>query len=1245
MAKKLTADEMKWILSIDATEAQQAYRDLTKDSRQLTSANKELRDKMLDLVAAGKKESEEYKRLDAELKKNNASLGHNKTKMAALEKTMGITNLTMSQLRKRAKDLQRQLDNTSQATHPEVYKKLDAELASVRSRMDELKTSGQKTQEVLSKSDSIIGKGSIAVALGNIWTKAIEFGAKAIGQIKDFTTESIKMAGIAPGIERAFNRISNPKTLAYLKEATNKTVSNLNLMKTAVKADNFEIPLETLGKMLQFAQRRAKDTGDSVEYMTNSIVDGVGRKSPLILDNLGISVVRLNTEVSKTGDFMKAISNIIDQEMSKAGDTIETEADKAEQRAAMWENIQLSIGQRIAGVWKGVTDVYHGFLSVVEDWVKIPTAEKLREEQHEMNILARSIIAASDRTEIRKLLIEEMNRQYPTFLANLDLEKVTNEEIHSRLKDVNSEYEKRIRAQVLNDKILSPLQDKQRKLIADEMKGIKSLNEMADHYRKYMNSAFVDAIRSGEVVNMTSEQIKKEMEFMRKNGAAGGLTAGIEKQIKKLKEIPNELQQIQKEMETTSNRIASFGVEKEGTGQEIAEVKSLIKIKEEELVLANAMPEATEKELIAKNKKIAAIEKEINRLKTLGVEKEKTEKGKATTNPELKAYDNQFAKELLLLKKQKSEALETEEDYNMKVYALEASYYDGRIRLLEQFKKKSANKLTDADFDKQIIDAETKKLEAQQKSQDLALTLLRKNRDKSLQEQTESAQKAQIELEKSLATQQITKEQYDAMQLVLDSSAADNRLAILQQYQSDVQSLELASGSLREEAIKEANTQVLKADLDAAKARSAQQLKLQDLVKDFKSEFKLTTVDEDIEAQLKVLESYYQARKEMALDAGMDILELEKAFEDAKTKILLDGEKQREQIKDKYGLLTMQEKQQIELDELEKNRKDGLQSEEEYQDALTNLRIGGLEAYFKYYKNLVSGAITALQDAELANIDAKYDVEIERAQGNADEVSRLENEKEQKKLDVQKKYANVNFAIKASEIIANTAVAIVKALSELGPIAGPIAAALMGATGAAQLAVANAERKKIMNMTVSGSSSGSSNTGKRVVTGKESGGFIAVSRAQDGKPFNAELNPDKRGYIDKPTVIVGEGPAGKSREWVASNDALENPTVAPIIQLLNESQEKGEIRTVDMNQIMRKRLAGFESGGYISTDTQRDNAPVNATPVGSVLTAEDRRVIEKFIQQLKHGVMAYVLRSELNKEAELIEKSQKIGSK
>ena len=96
--------------------------------------------------------------------------------------------------------------------------------------------------------------------------------------------------------------------------------------------------------------------------------------------------------------------------------------------------------------------------------------------------------------------------------------------------------------------------------------------------------------------------------------------------------------------------------------------------------------------------------------------------------------------------------------------------------------------------------------------------------------------------------------------------------------------------------------------------------------------------------------------------------------------------------------------------------------------------------------------------------------------------------------------------MKASQIIADTSVSIMKALGELGPIAGPVAAALMGITGAAQLAAANAERQKVKRMSLNGAGGSAGASGARVATGLESGGSIDVERRQDGKMTQTDVD-------------------------------------------------------------------------------------------------------------------------------------------
>ena len=459
-------------------------------------------------------------------------------------------------------------------------------------------------------------------------------------------------------------------------------------------------------------------------------------------------------------------------------------------------------------------------------------------------------------------------------------------------------------------------------------------------------------------------------------------------------------------------------------------------------------------------------------------------------------------------------------------------------------------------------------------------------------QEEEGYRQLKLQFTKQLADQKITKEQYDVAILALEEEELKTRLTLQKEYLNELTNLEVQNGRLKVETVREVSNEVLKTEQQVEDKRAEQVIKMSSLLKDFKDQFNLTNQENETDTQLKFLESVYKARKAEAQKQGLDTTELDAAYEQAKTNILLKGEQERANIRQQYGIFSMQEEYQLQMDMLEQQYAQGLLKEEEYQQAKTQLQVQRAKGYFDTYSGLASNAVEAMQQAELDQIDAKYDVAIEAAQGNAEEVERLENEKAQKKLDVQKKYADVNFAIKISQIIADTAVAIMQAYAQLGPIGGSIAAAFMAATGAAQIVSAKAERDKVKNMKLNTSSSSSSSSssfyGERVVTGRESGGYIDVKREQDGKRYKAVLNPKRRGYIGSPTVIVGDGPVGKSREWVASNDAVSNPTIRPLLDMIDSAQRSGTVRTVDMNLLMRQRIAGFENGGFIGSAARQN---------------------------------------------------------
>lgn len=181
-------------------------------------------------------------------------------------------------------------------------------------------------------------------------------GAFSVSVIKNFTTESVRLAATMEGVEEAFKRIDNGDTLKQLRTATRGTVDDLKLMQLAVQANNFEIPLNQLASLFDFARKRAKATGESVDFLVNSIVTGIGRKSPLILDNLGISASRLQKELkgvgiqsASVGDISKIVGKIATEEMAKMGQESVTTADKIQQVEASFKNLKIAVGGTLTG--------------------------------------------------------------------------------------------------------------------------------------------------------------------------------------------------------------------------------------------------------------------------------------------------------------------------------------------------------------------------------------------------------------------------------------------------------------------------------------------------------------------------------------------------------------------------------------------------------------------------------------------------------------------------------------------------------------------------------------------------------------------------------------------------------------------------------------------------------------------------------------------------------------------------------
>ena len=183
-------------------------------------------------------------------------------------------------------------------------------------------------------------------------------GSAITGLIK----ESVELAKAGEGIRLAFQRLNRPDLLDGLRQATHNTITDIDLMKAAVRFDDFKLSLDDMGTMLAFAQQKAKDTGQSVDYMVESITMGLGRQSKQILDNLGISASEITERMKSTGDMTKAVAEIIREQMSKAGDYVETASERATQAEVALKNEMDRLGQ----VFAPLTESANSFFSAVQ---------------------------------------------------------------------------------------------------------------------------------------------------------------------------------------------------------------------------------------------------------------------------------------------------------------------------------------------------------------------------------------------------------------------------------------------------------------------------------------------------------------------------------------------------------------------------------------------------------------------------------------------------------------------------------------------------------------------------------------------------------------------------------------------------------------------------------------------------------------------------------------------------------------
>ena len=449
----------------------------------------------------------------------------------------------------------------------------------------------------------------------------------------------------------------------------------------------------------------------------------------------------------------------------------------------------------------------------------------------------------------------------------------------------------------------------------------------------------------------------------------------------------------------------------------------------------------------------------------------------------------------------------------------------------------------------------------------------------------------------ALITEKSTQEEYQAEAYKAEMESLISRKALMEKYGKDTSAIQ---GQIYDKMIAEANRvtkEKEKAESDSRAKQLAQleqtYLQEQSKVKQQYLDGEITTEEQYKSALLRLEKVYLGKKRDMMASFGEDTSELQKQILDKDVQAHIDAQKRkRDEMTDKLDnakgfteqnkvLQAMYDADLITYEEYQ-SEKDRIDAEHHQQ------RINTAKAAFGAIDQASSAmgqVFSAMQDAEVSKVTRKYDKQIKAAKKAGKDTTKLEEEKEAAVNADKKKYADKQVAAAVLQVTATTAVTAMEAYKAMagipvvGPALGAVASAAAIAAGAAQIAVAKTQRDEA----------------KGLMSGGYSADYI-------------------EGYTSSgnPTETAGVIPVHKN-EFVANHEAVANPEVRQFLDVFDMAQRNGTIRMINTTQILEhvRTRAGRYSGGYTAEDS------VQTTSQNSPAQTEGRLQYVMLLQDIK----------------------------
>lgn len=1167
---------MKLNLVVNGDDARKRIIDLESAVKDNQTAVRRLRNERAMLAKQGQTDSARYKELGKQIQALNQTIKQEEAELESLRGELKLEDMTMAELTNRAKILKSQLANTAPGTAD--WKRLNDELGRVNGRLSELRGQSGKTKSVMgtmSGGFSKVAAGATAafLAIRKVW-QGIRSGVQTIS---DFEQANVNLSTILGKNVEDISMLTNEAM--RLGAATRYTASEATGLQTELAKLGFtEREILAMGEpVLNFATALGADLSEAAALSGAALrIFGLdASETEELLGTLALATNKsaldfsyLQTAISIVGPVAKTFGFSVKDTTALLG-TLANAGFDASSAATATRNIILNLADSSGKLAKALGEPVRTFPELMDGLKRL----------NERGIDLATTLELTDKRSVAA---------FNSFLAGADSAVA----LRGELEDTGGVL------QEIADKRMDTVEGAVASLQSAWERFILSLRNNTGWIKNAVLAARdlvtwitpKDTSATADELNRrTSDYVRGlwnvyQVETAESEEARQQALAGISQAIQE------DYEKISQQLQSAEAKLASTS----GLRNKRLWRKQVQQLRDRLKVVSDAQQEFLDrqqwtfdgmdayyagKEVVTSGDPSAT---------SPGVDPE----SKSKQAWSLQNDESFLAAKAELSRKYNEGTIASQEEYNQRIYELEIAMLTARL---------AADEESGAARAKLEIELQEKILRQRQEEQKNAAALEKEKNQISLELETDAAKKAIAQEDARYAEEQKKyKGNADMLELIekrhqqalakIRIDAENAELKRLQE-QHDLQRKLLENDFIVQ--ISKAKTGGAKAMLQREMAASLAEFDKSYLVK-------LATYLEQIVSSGKLDDILLTDEQKREFETKL--ADINKQIEEATQKITGEA-----WAKKGIGGGSLFGVSQQTWEQFFYNLTKGKAGIEDLETALDALG-GAAQEGFKLASQAI--AMTSAKEQEelkaykKANDDKKKDLQkrldaglMTQAQYDA-ELERMQAEQDAREEELSIRQAEREKRMNIVQAIINTALSVTKTFAQFGWPAGVAPAAIASALGAAQVAMMAATP-------VSGREQGGAFI--------QDGGTVRVRRAQDGRPFPARLSPEQRGYIDRPTVLVGEN----GSEYVIPAEGLQNPSVAPFVDAIETARRSGRLRNLRLDAV-QPRLAGRAAGGFFSEEIA-DAFAVDGTAIpggGFVLPAASYQELLQLLRRM-----------------------------